>query len=627
HKEILNILRKDFPSITVDSKERFGENKEARHVGRISMANIDEVSVPTDGLGIYFPTVSVDTGRWKKGKRIYQTLSGHFSMKHDVTSIVFSSVGATPTAIMTQQKDGTDMTEAMGESVDRNGGQVDINDIFDAILRHSSDGSSDKSLISMYNRSQVNEALSSSQLYEQVALAAKAARDMSEIDEGILNTVLSDKITNGINKGIKDYKKSNESDETVSPKDILVMYAKGLAAIMHMKYTISEVNKAVVKNLTTVASNMQNGHESDKAKINPERGKDLLELVKDSIKKKQDPKEYILKNLMLDITEPDIAQKLSSIEDMLNSIYDNRIPNNTKHIPNGTIEKFKAEIKELQKLIYSKIESIKNNLESVGAEDIANNLTRHVKDLGKGAFSLTPNRDKATGRDKFLDEDEGRVASDNEIKEEEETIAEEKVEESNPSSSNSPITKSTKEPEPNTEYQGDVAVIERLASALEKLLEPKTKKGIKEEGNNPNKAKENTLARLKDIKDKINTINNILKAGFENKTNLTSLSSKARNEFNAFAEAFKEKLEKDFNVDEYLNTHRETYLKNLFKDIVGEDSIFDKINKGVLKSFDNVYDSKVGDTSMDEFVSQIDLTVDKVSTTQEQMRNIDEANG
>ena len=627
HKEILNILRKDFPSITVDSKERFGENKEARHVGRISMANIDEVSVPTDGLGIYFPTVSVDTGRWKKGKRIYQTLSGHFSMKHDVTSIVFSSVGATPTAIMTQQKDGTDMTEAMGESVDRNGGQVDINDIFDAILRHSSDGSSDKSLISMYNRSQVNEALSSSQLYEQVALAAKAARDMSEIDEGILNTVLSDKITNGINKGIKDYKKSNESDETVSPKDILVMYAKGLAAIMHMKYTISEVNKAVVKNLTTVASNMQNGHESDKAKINPERGKDLLELVKDSIKKKQDPKEYILKNLMLDITEPDIAQKLSSIEDMLNSIYDNRIPNNTKHIPNGTIEKFKAEIKELQKLIYSKIESIKNNLESVGAEDIANNLTRHVKDLGKGAFSLTPNRDKATGRDKFLDEDEGRVASDNEIKEEEETIAEEKVEESNPSSSNSPITKSTKEPEPNTEYQGDVAVIERLASALEKLLEPKTKKGIKEEGNNPNKAKENTLARLKDIKDKINTINNILKAGFENKTNLTSLSSKARNEFNAFAEAFKEKLEKDFNVDEYLNTHRETYLKNLFKDIVGEDSIFDKINKGVLKSFDNVDDSKVGDTSMDEFVSQIDLTVDKVSTTQEQMRNIDEANG
>ncbi|ARR02668.1 hypothetical protein CVIC8964_1279 [Campylobacter vicugnae] len=640
HKEILETLRKDFPSITVDSKERFGENKEARHVGRISMANMDEVSVSTDGLDIYYPEVSVDTGEVKNGKRVYKQLTPPFSIKHDATSIVFSSVGATPTAIMTQQKDGTDMAEVMGESADRNGGQLDINDIFDAILRHSSDGSSKASIISLYNRSQVNEALSSSQLYEQVALAAKAARDMSEIDKGIFNTVLSDKITNGINKGIKDYKKSNESDETVSPKDILVMYAKGLAAIMHTKYTISEVNKAVVKNLTTVASNMQNGHESDKAKINPERGKDLLELVKDNIKKGQDPKEYILKNLMLDITEPDIADKLSSIEDMLNSIYDNRIPNNTKHIPNGTIEKFKAEIKELQKLIYNKIENIRGNLKDVGAKEIANNLTRHVKNLGQGAFSLTPSRDMDTGRDKFLDNDEGRVASDNEIVEEvKEEEIEEKAEENNSSSSNSPTknneikeskepdTKSTKEPEPNTEYQGDMAVIKRLASALEKLLEPNTKKGIREESNNPNKAKENTTNRVEDVKNKINTINNILKSGFEKKTNLTSLSKKARDEFDAFAEAFKNKLETDFNVDEYLNTHRETYLKNLFKDIVGEDSIFDKINKEVLKSFENVDNTKVGDTSMDEFVSQIDLTTDKVSTTQEQMRNIDEANG
>lgn len=624
HKEILETLRKDFPSITVDSKERFGENKESRHVGRISMANMDKVRTSIKDTGIYYPGIYVQNSSNPRDGGKY--LSKPFSMGLTFKNIVFSSVGATPTAIMTQQKDGTDMIEAMGNSADDNGGQVDINDIFDAILRHSSDGSSDESLISMYNRSQVNEALSSSQLYEQVALAAKAARDMSEIDEGIFNTVLSDKITNGINKSIKDYKESNESDETVSPKDILVMYAKGLAAVMHMKYTISEVNKAVVRNLTTVASNMQNGHKSDKAEIKPERGKDLFEVVKNSIK--EDPKEYILKNLMLDITEPDIADKLSSIEDMLNSIYDNRIPNNTKDLPNGTIKKFKTEIKELQKLIYSKIENIKENLEDVGAKEIADNLTRHVKDLGKGPFSLTPNRDKDTGRDKFLDNDEGRVASNTEAKEEA------KEEENNSLSSNSPTknneikegtetdTNTTKESEPNVESQGDMVVIERLASALEQLLKPKGQKDKGVESINLDVAKENTSARVEKAKNKLNEI---LKSGFGRDINLNTLKGDTRKGFNTLKDLFKDKLEK-FDVDEYLKDPT-TYTENLFKDIVGEDSIFDKINKEVLKSFENVDDTKVGDTSMDEFVSQIDLTTDKVSTTQEQMRNIDEANG
>ena len=631
HEEILNILRKDFPSITVDSKERFGENKEAKHVGRISMANMDKVRTSTNEIGIYYPGIYLySSTRETKG----EYASKPFSMGLTSKSIVFSSVGATPTAIMTQQKDGTDMIEAMIKSIDKNG-QLDINDIFDAILRHSSDGSSDKSLISMYNRSQVNEALSSSQLYEQVALAAKAARDMSEIDEVIFNNLLSDKITNGINKGIGNYKKSDKSKEIVSPKEILVEYAKGLAAVMHTKYTISEVNKAVVKNLTTVASNMQNGHKSDKAKIEPERGKDLLKLVKDSIindpYSEQDPKEYVLKNLMLDITEPDITEKLSSIEDMLNSIYDNRIPNNTKHLPNGTIEKFKTEIKELQQLIYNKIGSIKNNLESVGAKEIADNLTRHVKDLGKGAFSLTPSRDKDTGRDKFLDEDEGRVASDNETVEEvkEETI-EEKVEENNSLSSNSPTknneikegikpdTKAAKESEPNTEYQGDMEAIERLTNVLEQLLKPKSQKDKGVEGINPDVAKENTSARVEKVKNKINEI---LKAGFGKDVDLRKLGKG----FTKRKESFKEKLE-NFDVDKYLENPKE-YLDDLFKDIVGKDSIFDKIYSEVLKSFENVDDTKVGDTSMDEFVSQIDLTTDKVSTTQEQMRSIDEANG
>lgn len=632
HEEILNILRKDFPSITVDSKERFGENKEAKHVGRISMANMDKVRTSTNEIGIYYPGIYLHSStRGAKG----EYASKPFSMGLTPKSIVFSSVGATPTAIMTQQKDGTDMAEAMAKSIDKNG-QLDINDIFDAILRHSSDGSSDRSLISMYNRSQVNEALSSSQLYEQVSLAAKAARDMSEIDEAIFNNLLSSTITNGINKGIGNYKKSDKSKEKVSPKEILVEYAKGLAAVMHTKYIISEVNKAVVKNLTTVASNMQNGHKSDKAKIEPERGKDLLKLVKDSIINdpylEQDPKEYVLKNLMLDITEPDITEKLSSIEDMLNSIYDNRIPNNTKHLPNGTIEKFKTEIKELQQLIHSKIESIKNNLESVGAEEIADNLTRHVKDLGKGAFSLTPSRDKDTGRDKFLDEDEGRVASDNETVEEvkEETIEEEKVEENNSLSSNSPTknneikestkpaTNTAKESKPNVEYQGDMEVIERLANALEQLLKPKSQKDKGVEGINLDVAKENTSARVEKVKNKINEI---LKAGFGKDVDLRKLGKG----FTKLKESFKEKLE-NFDVDKYLENPK-GYLDDLFKDIVGKDSIFDKINKEVLESFENVDDTKVGDTSMDEFVSQIDLTTDKVSTTQEQMRSIDEANG
>lgn len=632
HEEILNILRKDFPSITVDSKERFGENKEAKHVGRVSMANMDKVRTSTNEIGIYYPGIYLHSStRGAKG----EYASKPFSMGLTSKSIVFSSVGATPTAIMTQQKDGTDMAEAMTKSIDKNG-QLDINDIFDAILRHSSDGSSagpsKASIISMYNRSQVNEALSSSQLYEQVSLAAKAARDMGEIDEAIFNNLLSGTITNGINKGIGNYKKSKESEEKVSPKEILVEYAKGIAEVMHMKYKISEVNKAVVKNLTTVASNMQNGHESDKATILPERedkDKDLLKLVSDSIVNdpysEQDPKEYILKNLMLDITEPDIAQKLSSIEDMLNSIYDNRIPNNTKNLPDGTIEKFKAEIEDLKNLIDSKILNVRKNLWSVGAKETAKYLTVHIKPLGEKAFSLEPSREE--GRDIFLDNDEGRVASDNEIIEE---IIEEKAEESNSLSSNSPTksneikenkkpdTNTAKESKPNVEYQGDMEIIERLASALEQLLKPKSQKDKGVEGINLDVAKENTSARVEKVK---NRINEILKAGFGKDVDLRKLGKG----FTKLKESFKEKLE-NFDVDKYLENPK-GYLDDLFKDIVGEDSIFDKINKEVLKSFENVDDTKVGDTSMDEFVSQIDLTTDKVSTTQEQMRSIDEANG
>lgn len=623
HEEILNILRKDFPSITVDSKERFGENKEAKHVGRISMANMDKVRTSTNEIGIYYPGIYLHSStRETKG----EYASKPFSMGLTSKSIVFSSVGATPTAIMTQQKDGTDMIEAMIKSIDKNG-QLDINDIFDAILRHSSDGSSDKSLISMYNRSQVNEALSSSQLYEQVSLAAKAARDMSEIDEAIFNNLLSSTITNGINKGIGNYKKSDKSKEKVSPKEILVEYAKGIAEVMHMKYKISEVNKAVVKNLTTVASNMQNGHKSDKAKIEPER-EDLLKSVSDSIK--NDPKEYILKNLMLDITEPDIAQKLSSIEDMLNSIYDNRIPNNTKNLPNGTIEKFKTEIEDLKNLIDSKILNVRKNLWSVGAKETAKYLTVHIKPLGEKAFSLEPSREE--GRDIFLDNDEGRVASDNEVKEEttEEEKVEEKVEENNSLSSNfptknneikestKPATKAAKKPEPNTEYQGDMEVIERLTNALEQLLKPKSQKDKGVEGINPDVAKENTSARVEKVKGKLNEI---LRVGFNKDIDLRKLGKG----FTKLKESFKEKLE-NFDVDKYLENPK-GYLDDLFKDIVGKDSIFDKINKEVLESFENVDDTKVGDTSMDEFVSQIDLTTDKVSTTQEQMRSIDEANG
>ena len=629
HEEILNILRKDFPSITVDSKERFGENKEAKHVGRISMANMDKVRTSTNEIGIYYPGIYLHSSiRGAKG----EYASKPFSMGLTSKNIVFSSVGATPTAIMTQQKDGTDMAEAMAKSIDKNG-QLDINDIFDAILRHSSDGSSDgASIISMYNRSQVNEALSSSQLYEQVSLAAKASRDMGEIDEAIFNNLLSSTITNGINKGIGNYKKSDKSKEKVSPKEILVEYAKGIAEVMHMKYKISEVNKAVVKNLTTVASNMQNGHESDKATILPERedkDKDLLKLVSDSIVNdpysEQDPKEYILKNLMLDITEPDIAQKLSSIEDMLNSIYDNRIPNNTKNLPDGTIEKFKAEIEDLKNLIDSKILNVRKNLWSVGAKETAKYLTVHIKPLGEKAFSLEPSREE--GRDIFLDNDEGRVASDNEIKEE--TI-EEKAEESNSLSSNSPTksneikenkkpdTNTAKESKPNAEYQGDMEIIERLANTLEQLLKLRSSEGKAIEQINPDVVKENTSARVEKVKNKINEI---LKAGFGKDIDLRKLGKG----FTKLKESFKEKLE-NFDVDKYLENPK-GYLDDLFKDIVGKDSIFDKINKEVLKSFENVDDTKVGDTSMDEFVSQIDLTTDKVSTTQEQMRSIDETNG
>ena len=629
HKKILEILRKDFPSITVDSKERFGENKEARHVGRISMANMDKVRTSTKDTGIYYPGIYLHSST-KGGKGEYA--STPFSMGLTFKNIVFSSIGATSTAIMTQQKDGTDMAEVMGESADRNDGQLDINDIFDAILRHSSDGSSGKSLISIYNRRQVNEALSSSQLYEQVALAARAARNMSEIDEDILNTLVKNKIYNGVNVGITDL--SDLVGNPISIKDALVAYTKSLASIMHTKYKISEVNKSIVRKLETIASNMQNGHKSDKALIPIEGEEKLLELVNKHIKKgyssEKDPKEYISNNLMIDITDPEIASKIGYVEDLLNSIYDNRIPDNTKNIDSDIINSLNEGIKELDDIINSKIKSIKDKLKNIGANKTSKNLTKYIRPLGEKDFSLEPKR--VEGRDEFQDNEEGRVASGNEIKEEEETIAKETTEENNSSSSNSPTknneikestksdTNTAKESEPNTEYQGNMEVIERLTNALEQLLKPRSIKDQSREQVNLGKAKENISARVEKVKK---NINDILRVGFNEDIDFRKL--KGNDKFTNLKNSFKGKLE-NFNVDEYLKDPTK-YLENLFKDIVGEGSIFDKIYSEVLKSFENVDDTKVGDTSMDEFVSQIDLTTDKVSTTQEQMRSIDEANG
>ncbi|WP_086290539.1 hypothetical protein [Campylobacter devanensis] len=622
HKQILSELRNDFPSITVDSKERFGEDKEKRYVGRISMANLDRVTTPTNDINIYYPGVSIKETADRNSKWI--NISKAFSMAHHFKSVLFSSVGATPTAIMTQQKDGTDMIEAMIESADKNGGQLDINDIFDAILRHSSDGSSNNSLISIYNRRQVNEALNSSQLYEQTRLAAKAARDMSEVDENTLNTLVQNGTYNGVNITLSN------GNSTISIKDTLVGYTKALAHIMHMKYKISEVNKAIVRNLKTVASNMQNGHESDKATIKPEI-KDLLKLVSSSIINdpyaEQDPKEFIKNNLMIDITSPEIANELSRIEELLNAIYDNRIPKNDKKINSEIITNINEGIKNLNSIINNKIKSIQGKLKNIGANEVSKNLLRYIKPLGKGALSLEAKREN--GRDIYQDNDESKVSSDNEIKEEE--IKE--VEENNSSSSNSPAenkdtkevnTKPTKESKPkenSVETIEEKSVIERLTEALEKILEPNSKKDRAIEAINQDKAKENTPDRVEKAKNKIN---DILKVGFNKKINLNQLG-KNKEGFVKLKEAFQNKLE-NFNVDEYLQD-KTKYIEELFKDIAGKDSIFDKINKEVLKSFENVDDTTVSDTSMDEFVSQIDLSVDKVSTTQEQMRSIDESNG
>ena len=618
HKQILSELRNDFPSITVDSKDRFGENKEKRYVGRISMANLDRVTTPTNDIGIFYPGYSFQN---EKGKQE----SDFFSMRHTSKSVLFSSVGATPTAIMTQQKDGTDMIEAMIESTNEETGKLDINDIFDAILRHSSDGSSNNSLISMYNRRQVNEALNSSQLYEQTRLAAKAARDMSEVDENILNTLVKNGTYNGINETLSN------GNSNSSIKNTLVGYTRALAYVMHMKYKISEINKAIVRNLETVASNMQNGHESDKATIKPEI-KDLLKLVNNSIINdpyaEQDHKEFIKNNLMIDITATEIANELSRVEELLNAIYDNRIPKNDKKINSEIITNINEGIKNLNSIVNNKIKSIQGKLENIGANEVSKNLLRYIKPLGQGALSLEAKREN--GRDVYQDNDEGRIASDNEVKEEEEI---KEVEENNSSSSNSPIenketkeadTKPTKEPKPkdnSVETEGEKSVIERLTEALEKILEPNSKKDRAIEAINQGKAKENTPDRVEKAKNKIN---DILKSGFSKNIDLRKLG-KNKEGFAKLVEQFKEKLE-NFNVDEYLQD-KTKYLENLFKDIVGKDSIFDKINKEVLKSFENVDDTTVSDTSMDEFVSQIDLTTDKVSTTQEQMRSIDESNG
>ena len=625
HKKIMKELKKDFPSITVDSKIRFGKNKEKKHVGRLSTVNIQSKVSPTKNA-VFIPSVYV--GKDHNGKNIYM---GNKTLTMSYERLEFGNVGATPTANITQQNDGSDMTDLSLEGRNEQG-QIQQNDIFDAVTLNPAeyvDG--EPTIISKYNENQIKRGLNSSQLYEQTALAAKAARDLSEVDEKFLS--LSDLETKGFNPNSLQFSDPTSSTgvKKFSIQEILQIYYNNLAGTMHSYYTISEVNKAIVKQLEIIGSNMQNGEESDKAIIEPKRI-DLAALIKS---KGYDVREYVSDNLMIDITSKEISSKISVIESYLNLIYDNKISNNKKDTDKITIETLDEEVKNLRSIIEGKIKSIKDNLEYLGASTFANDLTKYIQPLGEGPFSLEAQREEESGRDVYQDIEEidkdkiDREAKDEEIKSKEETI-EEKVEENNSLSSNSstktneikestkPDTNTAKELEPNAEYQGDMEVIERLANALEQLLKPKSQKDKGIEGINPDVAKENTSARVEKVKNKINEI---LKAGFGKDVDLRKLGKG----FTKLKESFKEKLE-NFDVDKYLENPK-GYLDDLFKDIVGKDSIFDKINKEVLKSFENVDDTKVGDTSMDEFVSQIDLTTDKVSTTQEQIRSIDEANG
>ena len=626
HKKIMKELKKDFPSITVDSKIRFGKNKEKKHVGRLSTVNIQSKTSPTKNA-VFIPSVYV--GKDHNGKNIYM---GNKTLTMSYERLEFGPVGATPTANITQQNDGSDMIDLLLEG--RNGqGQIQQNDIFDAVTLNPAeyvDG--EPTIISKYNENQIKRGLNSSQLYEQTRLAAKAARDLSEVDEKFLS--LSDLETKGFNPNSLQFSDPTSSTgvKKFSIQEILQIYYNNLAGTMHSYYTISEVNKAIVKQLKIVGSNMQNGEENDKAVIEPKRI-DLAALIKS---KGYDVREYVSDNLMIDITSKEISSKISVIESYLNLIYDNRISNNKKDTDKITIETLDKEVKDLRSVIEGKIESIKKNLEDLGASTFANDLTKYIQPLGEGPFSLEAQREEESGRDTYQDIEEvdkdkiDREAKDEEIEYEETKAKEETIEENNSLSSNSPTknneikestkpaTNTAKEPEFNAEYQGDMEVIERLASALEQSLKPKSQKDKGVEGINPDVAKENTSARVEKVKNKINEI---LKAGFGKDVDLRKLGKG----FTKLKESFKEKLE-NFDVDKYLENPK-GYLDDLFKDIVGKDSIFDKINKEVLKSFENVDDTKVGDTSMDEFVSQIDLTTDKVSTTQEQMRSIDEANG
>lgn len=594
HKSIMKELRKDFPSITVDSKERFGENKEKRHVGKLSTVNIQSKSSPTKSA-VYIPGI----GKANTGSKTITT---------SYERVEFGSVGATPTANMTQQNDGSDMIDLLLEGRNKDG-QIKQNNIFDAVTLNPAEYADSKtSIISKYNENQINRGLNSSQLYEQTALAAKAARDLSEVDESFLSA--SDLVTKGFNNN------SLELSSEKSIKEVLQAYYNNLAATMHSYYTISEVNKAIVKQLEIIGSNMQNGEQSDKAIISPKRI-DLATLIKN---KGFNVREYISDNLMIDITSDEISTRIANIENYLNSIYDNRVSNNTRKIDNDmSIETLNKEVGALKDLIENKIESIKNNLLDLGATSFANDLDKYIKPLGEGALSLEAKREN--GRDVYQDiEGVDKDKIDREAKDE--TVSSNiPAKNKDTKEANTKPTKESKPKDSNVESEGEKSVIERLTEALEKILEPNNKKDRAIEAINQGKAKENTPDGVEKAKNKIN---DILKVGFNKNIDLRKLG-KNKEGFTKLVEQFKEKLE-NFNVDEYLQD-KTKYLENMFKDIVGKDSIFDKINKEVLKSFENVDDTTVSDTSMDEFVSQIDLTTDKVSTTQEQMRSIDESNG
>ena len=322
---------------------------------------------------------------------------------------------------------------------------------------------------------------------------------------------------------------------------------------------------------------------------------------------------------MIQITYTKNTHEISRVEEKLNAIYDNRIPKNDKDINSKIINDINTGIENLNNIINNKIESIKNNLSYLGATTFANDLYKYIKPLGEGALSLEAKREN--GKDVYQDiEGVDKDKIDREAKDE--TVS------SNIPAENKDVKeadikpiKESKPKENSVETIEEKSVIERLTEALEKILEPNSKKDRAIEAINQDKAKENTPDRVEKAKNKIN---DILKAGFNKKINLNQLG-KNKEGFVKLKEAFQNKLE-NFNVDEYLQD-KTKYIENLFKDIAGKDSIFDKINKEVLKSFENIDDTKVSDTSMDEFVSQIDLSVDKVSTTQEQMRSIDESNG